>query len=328
MPRYDIDPNLVQTFSDAVAQSETILIGTHLNPDGDALGSALGLALFLESLGKTVEVICHHPAPKNLRFLPTVNRVTQTPSRESFDLGIIVDLDTFERLGTTAPYFQSLSKLVVIDHHVPIEAPGDIRIVETSAAATSLILTLLVEAMQGQFTPDIATCFYTGISTDTGSFRFRNTSADALRAASLLLEHGANVILVSEEVFQSRRLSSARLLGHALETMKLDLDDRLAWGCLSHRDFEWAKASDEDTEGFVNELLSIETVQIAALLREAKPGKIRVSIRSRSTYDVAEVARAFGGGGHKNAAGCNFETSLEEAEELLVEEMRRCLESS
>jgi bifunctional oligoribonuclease and PAP phosphatase NrnA len=328
MPRFLIDPQLVAAFREAVASAETILIGTHLNPDGDALGSALGLALYLESLGKKVEVICHHSAPKNLKFLPTVQRVTQTPVNQHFDLGIIVDLDTFERLGSTAEFFQSLPKLIVIDHHVPMEAPGDIRIVETSAAATSLILTVLLESLEAHFSSDMATCFYTGISTDTGSFRFRNTSSDALRAASLLVEFGANVILVSEEVFQSKRLSSARLLGHALETMKLDVDDQLAWSCLSYRDFQWAKATDEDTEGFVNELLSIETVQIAAILREAKPGKIRASIRSRGAYDVAKVANAFGGGGHKNAAGCNFETSLEDAEHLLVEEMRRCLESS
>ncbi|MEI8282243.1 MAG: DHHA1 domain-containing protein, partial [Armatimonadota bacterium] len=169
---------------------------------------------------------------------------------------------------------------------------------------------------------------YTGIATDTGSFRFRNTSSSALSAAAVLLEKGANLELVSEEIFQNRQLSSARLLGHALETMKLDMDDRLAWGVLSNRDFEWAHATDEDTEGFVNELLSIETVQIAALLREAKPGKIRCSLRSRRGFDVAEVAREFGGGGHKNAAGCNFEGSLADAEHQLVEGMRKCLASS
>ena len=323
-----IDIKLLRAFEAEIGRASKILIGTHLNPDGDALGSALGLALYLESLGKTVEVLCHHPAPKNLRFLPTVDRVHQTPQLTDHDLGIIVDLESFERLGSTAPYFETMSRLVVIDHHVPHEEPGDLRLIDNTSAATALILTRLFETLNAEITADMATCLYTGIATDTGSFRFRNTSSDALSAAALLLEKGANLELVSEEIFQNRQLSSARLLGHALETMKLDVDDRLAWGCLSFRDFEWAKATDEDTEGFVNELLSIETVQIAALLREAVPGKIRCSLRSRRGFDVATVAREFGGGGHKNAAGCNFEGSLDDAEHQLIEGMRKCLASS
>ena len=323
-----IDTTLLKAFETEINRASKILIGTHLNPDGDALGSALGLALYLESIGKKVEILCHHDAPKNLRFLPTVSRVRQVPLHTDHDLGIIVDLESFERLGTTAEYFQAMKRLVVIDHHVPHESPGDLRIVDIGSAATALILTRLFEALGATITSDMATCLYTGISTDTGSFRFRNTSSDALSAAAILLEHGANLELVSEEIFQNRQLSSARLLGHALETMKLDVDDKLAWGCLSYRDFEWAKATDEDTEGFVNELLSIDTVQIAALLREAKPGKIRCSLRSRPGFDVAEVAREFGGGGHKNAAGCNFEGSLADAEHQLVEGMRKCLASS
>jgi bifunctional oligoribonuclease and PAP phosphatase NrnA len=325
--RVQIEPQLLSAFRSEVEQARSIRIGTHLNPDGDALGSALGLAFYLESLGKTVEVLCHHPAPRNLKWLPQVDRVLQEPTREA-DLGIIVDLDSIERLGNTGGYFENLPRLVVIDHHVPHEAPGDVRIIDTGAAATALILTRLVEQLGGKITKDMATCFYTGIVTDTGSFRFRNTSPDALAASATLLENGADLETVSQQVFQSKQLSSARLLGHALETMKLDMDERLAWTCLSYRDFEWAKATDEDTEGFVNELLSIETVQIAALLREPKPGKIRCSIRSRATFDVAAVAREFGGGGHKNAAGCTFETTLTAAEDQLVEVMRRCLESS
>ena len=323
-----IDITLLRAFEAEIGRASKILIGTHLNPDGDALGSALGLALYLESIGKTVEVLCHHPAPKNLRFLPTVERVRQTPELTGHDLGIIVDLESFERLGSTAPYFEAMVRLVVIDHHVPHEEPGDLRLIDNTSAATALILTRVFETLNAEISSDMATCLYTGIATDTGSFRFRNTSSDALSAAALLLEKGANLELVSEEIFQNRQLSSARLLGHALETMKLDVDDRLAWGCLSYRDFEWAKATDEDTEGFVNELLSIETVQIAALLREAVPGKIRCSLRSRRGFDVASVAREFGGGGHKNAAGCNFVGSLDDAEHQLIEGMRKCLASS
>lgn len=315
-------------FLDLIDSAKSILIGTHLNPDGDALGSALAMSHFLTDRGILNEVVCHHPAPRNLRFLPEVDHVHQVPTRQNHDLGIVLDLDTLERLGSTAPFFEALPKLVVIDHHVPHEAPGDLRIVDTSAPATAVILARLLRSINADVSPEIATCLLTGIVTDTGSFKFRNTTPEALSLAAVLLECGADLNQISEKVFQLKPLSSARMLGHTLETMRLTEDDQIAWGVLELKDFEWAGGADEDTEGFVNELLFIDSVQIAAMLRESKPGRIRCSIRSRGDYDVAAVARHFGGGGHRNAAGCTFEGSVEDAESQLVERLKACLASS
>lgn len=305
-----------------------MLIGSHLSPDGDALGSALALSLALDGMGVQNEVLCHHEPPANLRFLPGVARVRQRPKQDKHDLGVILDLDSTERLGDTGPYFERCPRLVVIDHHVPHEAPGDLRIVDTQAAATAMILARLFFELEVKITPDIATCLLTGIVTDTGSFRFRNTSPESLHISALLLERGGNINLVSEEIFQRKPLSSARLLGSLLEDFILECDGRLCWGALRLQDFEAAQATDEDTEGFVNELLSIETVQIAAIFREPKPHKIRVSLRSRGDYDVASVAREFGGGGHRNAAGCSFDLYLDEVVHMLIPRLRKCLESS
>jgi phosphoesterase RecJ-like protein len=322
-----ISPDLSEQFRAELKNASSVLIGSHINPDGDALGSALALSHYLDSLGIDNEVLSHHAAPRNLQFLPGVKRVRQAPKEEKHDLGIMVDLDSLERLGSTEPYFAQCNRLIVIDHHVPHEAPGDVRIIDTSAPATAVILTRLLVAMNADITPDMATCLLTGVVTDTGSFRFRNTTPEALSVSAMLLERGGNLTQVSEEIFQSRPLAASRLLGHTLDSMKMACDDRLAWATLSLKDFEFAKASDEDTEGFVNEMLFITSVQIAAILREPKPGRIRCSLRSRGSYDVAEVARDFGGGGHKNAAGCTFDLSLEEAEELVVERLKRCLAS-
>ena len=305
--------------------SKGVLIGTHLNPDGDALGSALGFSLWLDGLGVPNEVLCHHEAPRNLRFLPGVDAVRQEPTIEA-DYGVVLDLDALDRLGSTAPYFEALP-FALIDHHIPHNAPGELRIVDTDAAATALIVARLLDGSGEPISADMATCLYTGIVTDTGSFRFRNTSAEALSVAAMLLEHGADFVTVSEHVFQSRRLASARLLGRTLAGMRLDRNDRLAWGKIGAGDFAWAGASDDDTEGFVNELLAIDTVQVAALLREVKPNTVRCSARSRGVVDVADALRAFGGGGHRNAAGCTFETSLGEAESLLVARLRECLDA-
>jgi len=232
-----------------------------------------------------------------------------------------------DRLGRTEKYFGTCKRLLVIDHHIPHDAPGDLRIVDTEAPATAVILTKLLMEIGAKITGPMATCLLTGIVTDTGSFRFRNTTPDALSVSAYLLEQGGDLNQISEEVFQSKPLSSAKLLGHALETMKLACDNRLAWSSISNEDFQRTGALDEDTEGFVNEILFITSVQIAVLLREPKPGKVRVSIRSRGDIDIAEVARDFGGGGHKNAAGCVFELPLQEVEERLVRRLKVCLES-
>lgn len=323
-----IAPDLTARFKHELEAASSVLIGTHLNPDGDALGCALAMSHYLDGLKIQNEVICHHLAPKNLLFLPGVNRVRNEPSQEKFDLGIVLDLDSMERLGNTERYFVGCSRIIVIDHHVPHEAPGNLRIVDTDSPATAVILTRLLLDLDATITPEIATCLLTGIVTDTGSFRFRNTTAEALSLSAGLLEHGGDIGTVAEEIFQRKSLASARLLGLTLANMNLDSDDRIAWSAITFPSFEMTGARDEDTEGFVNELLSIETVQISALLREAKRGRTRCSLRSRGGHDVAAVARVFGGGGHRNAAGCTFDCTPEEAVDLLIPEMRQCLASS
>lgn len=319
--------NLAASFLEEIKKASLVVIGSHLNPDGDALGSALAVSHYLDTLGIENEVLSHHKAPKNLEFLPGVNRIRQVPKYEKHDLAIVVDLDSLERLGSVEHYFTECPRMILVDHHVPHKKPGDLRIVDPTAPATSLILTRLFMELGAKFTPEMANCLLTGIVTDTGSFRFRNTTAEALSLSATLLECGADINLVSEEIFQSIPLSAARLYGIVLERMELACNDRLAWSGIMLDDFASTGSSDEDTEGFANDLLSIQTVQIAALFRETKPGKIRLSLRSRRGFDVAEVARSFGGGGHKNAAGCTFDMQLDEAIEMVVEKLKACLVS-
>ncbi len=323
-----IPENLVREFDRLVQDSRTALIGTHLNPDGDALGSALAVAFYLESRGLECELVCHHAAPENLRFLPGSERFSTEVSRGSFDFGVILDLDSTDRLGSVANHFEACSRVVVIDHHKPHHEPGDLRIIDESAPATAVILTRLMTQLGAQLNADIAVSLLTGIVTDTGSFRFRNTTPEALAMAALLIESGADINLVSEEVYNRKSLSSLRLLGRILENMRLESGGRIAWATVSFDDFEQNGASDEDTEGFVNELLAVRTVQIAALFREPRRGRVRVSLRSRGDFDVAAVAQEFGGGGHRNAAGISFERDLSQGAADVVERLKSCWESS
>ena len=320
--------NLSRQFIEEVRRAKSVVIGSHLNPDGDALGSALAVSHYLDSLGIQNEVLCHHAPPKNLIFLPGSEKVRQEPLNAPHDLAIVLDLDSLDRLGSTRPYFEAAPTMIVVDHHVPHNSPGNLRIVDTSAPATALILTRLLIAADAKISPEIATCLLTGIVTDTGSFRFRNTTPESLSLSAVLLEDGADINLVSEEIYQRIPLSAARLHGLVLSGMELACEGQICWSALRLDDFLETGASDEDTEGFANDLLSVNTVEIAAFFRETKRDVIRVSLRSRGDYDVSAVAREFNGGGHRNAAGCTFEEPLSGAVSRVVERLKLCLESS
>lgn len=322
-----IPKEMVEGFLERLRAAHSVLIGTHLNPDGDAIGCALALSHFLDSIGVHNEVLCNNAAPRNLQFLPGADRIRSEPSGVQFDLAIVVDLDALHRLGRVREYFEGFSPLIVIDHHIPHEAPGDLRIVDVKAPATALILMKLLKAAGAMLTPDIALCLLTGIVTDTGSFRFKNTTSESLSASAELLEDGADIVLIGEHVYQTRPLEAVRLLGRALDHLNLAADNRIAWSTISSKDFSETGGTEEDAEGLANEMLSIDTVQIAMMIREPKPGKIRCSLRSRGDWDVSAIAREFGGGGHRNAAGCNFETNVGDAAEKLVAAAVRCLGS-
>ncbi len=328
MPTTALDPQEIEAFFESIGSARRAIIGTHLNPDGDALGSALAMSHLLDALEVEHEVVLHNGPPNNLKFLPGVDRVRHEAGLKDHDLAIVLDLDSLDRLGRVRPVFERAPKLILIDHHVPHHEPGDIRLVDATSPATALILARVFFEGRVNITPAIATCLLTGIVTDTGSFRFRNTTAESLAAASRLLELGGDICLVSEEVYQKRPVAAAKLLGHALDNLKFTDDNRICWAVLRHEDFEKFHAIEEHTEGIVSELMSIDTVQIAALVREPTFGRVRASLRSREAIDVAEAAREFGGGGHRNAAGCTFEEPIESAEARLVERLRQCLASS
>jgi phosphoesterase RecJ-like protein len=296
-----------------------VLIGTHVNPDGDAIGSALGLSHILTSLEVEHEVLCQHVVPRNLSFLPGASKVKQEPKKGDLDLVIIVDLEALDRLGNSLrPHFEAARRMIVIDHHVPHEKPGDLRIIDTASPATAAILCDLFFDSSVSVSSSAAECLLTGIVTDTGGFRYPNSTPHSMMLAGRLLELGASLPRVCEEVYMRRPEASLRILGQAIAKMKISRGGKLAWVCLSASEMEAAGAAEEHTEGIVNELLSIDTVEVAAFLREGKHGKVKGSLRSRGPHDVASIAQSFGGGGHRNAAGLNLEGSMDEVEMIVI----------
>ena len=304
----------------AIHQSQTIVLACHVNPDGDALGSLLGLALALLPLGKSVTCLSEDGVPDILRFLPHADLIQKATDQPEFDLALVVDSGDLPRVGASIqPVIGRASQVVDIDHHVSTGAFGDIRVLDAHAASTAEIVYALLQTLQAPITPEIATCLFTGIITDTGSFRFQNVTPNTLHVAAALLEAGAPPAFISEHVFENRTFAATRLLGHALSSLKQTPDGRIVWASITAADFAALGATDQDTEGIVSYVRGVRGAEVGILFREMAGGGIRVSLRSRESVNVAVVAEKFGGGGHRMASGCTVELPLPAAEHAVID---------
>ena len=293
-------------------------VACHENPDGDALGSVLGLSLGLLQLGKRVQALSADPVPRMYEFLPSSQLITTAVPEGPIEIGIALDCDGSGRMRTMEKTICAAEIVIDIDHHASKHVFGDLVFVDPSAAATSAIVLGLLRDLQVQITADIATCLYCGLGTDTGLFRFQNTSAEALRAAADLVEAGADPAAVAQKAYVGKPRSSLALLGRALADLRCHADGAIAVATLSLDDFRAAGALPEETEGIVDHLKTCEGVRVAVLLREEPSGEVRCSLRATDGTDVAVIAVEQGGGGHRAAAGCSLGMSLSQAEALLV----------
>ncbi len=280
------------------------VVSTHVRPEGDALGSQLALAALLGAGGKTVSLVNRDPVPETFRFLPGWDRI-EVSDRISgpFDFWVIVDCPGPERTGLSWEGDVS-DRVVVIDHHPREEKePGGRIWSDPGAAAAGLMIARLARAMGAEIDSQTATLLYAAIMTDTGSFRYLNTSPEALAEASLLVAAGAEPWGVAQALFENDSAARLRLLAGALGTLSLGADGTVAWVDVSKKVLDAAGAGPADSEGFANYPRSIRGVEVGISFEEIGPDSVRVSLRSRGRVNVAEVAAAFGGGGHAAAAG-------------------------
>jgi len=307
-------------------QARRVVLATHVNPDGDTLGSALALAHALRASGSEAVVLSQDGVPDIYTWLPGAGTVlTQTESRD-FDLGVVCDTGTLARVGSRVrPAIEAARRSLCVDHHVAEGDFGDIRLVDSTSASTGEIVWHLLRSMGAHLDRAIADCLLCAIVTDTGSFKYPNTTPATLRIAADLVERGADPAAINELVFENRSLASLKLLGRALDSLQVSHDGQIAWAHVRARDYEELGASDEETEGIVGHVRAVRGARVGLLFREIPGRKIRVSLRSREGYDVNAVAQKFGGGGHRLAAGCSLDPPLEEAERLLLAEAARHL---
>ncbi len=311
--------NAEAQIADLMRNHHRFLICSHMNPDGDALGSSLGLALYLEGEGKEAVVFNQDPVPGLYEFLPSAERIRQSlDEREKFDATFLLDCATSRRVGKGLEGFHGRGVVVVIDHHPPVEVEEGIRWIRTDAAATAELLFGVMETYGVKPSPDVATNLYAALMTDTGSFRFSNTTARSLTVAAGLLEAGADHGLLIDRLYESYPAERFRLLALALETLGFFSQGRVAVMHVTREMFAAVSAPDELTDGFVDIPRSVRGVDVAVLIREVAGGEHRVNLRSRGRVDVARVATRFGGGGHSNAAGCTVKGDGDKVRESVL----------
>src|SRR5687767_12376901 len=291
-------------------------ITSHIRPDGDSLGSSLGLYWLLRALDKEVEVIMRDAVPHAYQKLPGTEAVRVTPRVDRpYDAVFVIECSDITRPGL----IDLERQLVVnIDHHSTTALFGDINWIDSTASAVGEMIYNLCKALGVRVTREIAECVYTALITDTGSFHYSNTSERTFKVASELVRAGVKPAKVSQAVFANYPWSKIELLGEVLATVKRDESGRVACMRQSLEMQRQAAASDEDADGFVNYPLTVGDVDAVALLKECEPGVYRTSLRSKGDVNVAKVAEKFGGGGHRNAAGCTLKGSWEEAETTIV----------
>ncbi len=303
----------------ALLEYESFVICGHVSPDGDCLGSQLALAHALRSLGKRATCVLakDEAYDRSLAFLPGIGDMVPACSYEaSFDVFVAVDVPTLDRMGDAARLHAAAALTVTIDHHAAPAAVSDLNYVDPDAAATTMIVWELARLMGAASDPELAICAYTGLVTDTGRFQYQNTTACALSAAAQMVAAGADAAYVSRQVYQSRSLASVLLEERAIGRMRLSHGGKVALSWLVRGDFAACGAVKADAEPLIDVLRSLSGVCVACMLRE-QDGAVRGSLRAKDETDVAALARAFGGGGHKAAAGFTVEGSLEHAIELV-----------
>jgi bifunctional oligoribonuclease and PAP phosphatase NrnA len=304
-----------------IEQHNDFVLTSHARPDGDAVGSILACYQILKSLGKNADAVLSDGVPMLYRPLPFADRVVKTSRvNGNYQAAIILECDSLQRTRV-----QGLERhfLINIDHHVSGRPFAHVNWIDPTACATAEMIYQLACASGVKITPEIATCLYTAVFTDTGSFCFAGTSERTFALAQELVRAGANPSRIAQSVYFSSPVSKMRLLGAALTS--LQREGRLAWMWVSRQDMERCQAVEEDCEGLVNYALSIAGVEVAAFFRELPEGRYRVSLRSKGAVNVSVIAARFNGGGHECASGCSVEGPLHRATEIVLGELRAAL---
>ena len=307
-------------------KSNQVLLVSHINPDGDAIGAMLGLGLALETMKKKVQLYNQSAMPAVYQFLPSIHRIKQDPGDiETYDTAVILDCSDLQRIGEHAEAVSRIPRVINIDHHITNTRFGNFQFIDANASSTAEIVYHLIKKLDLPITMAIAYAIYTGIMADTGSFRFSNTTEESFRICHEMVAAGANPHTVAHHVYETISLNRIKLLTMLFDTIELSDDGTFSTMTLTQNMLNASGTEIADVNGLINYAKRIESVKVAALLYERRNGKkagqaeshFHVSLRSDGSVNVSNIAAVFGGGGHISAAGFDVYTTLPELKKKL-----------
>ena len=315
----------VAAIRDAILRRQRFVITSHARPDGDAIGSQMAMAYALRALGKDVHLVGADPAPPQFQTFPGVLDIQVSPAVDGqFDAAIVMECGDLSRTGV-----QGFDKYFVIniDHHPGNKSYGAINWFDPGAAACSEMVIDVIDALGVALTPEIATHIYIAILTDTGGFHFSHITPRTFEICRRCTEAGAKPEAIARAVYDSNTMGRLRLMGAVLHSLEFEGGGRAAVAALTLKLLEETGATHEDADGLINIPLTVKDIQAVAFFKEIAPNDFRISLRSKGDVDVNRVANAFGGGGHKNAAGCTLNGPLPDVRARLLAELRQVLKA-
>lgn len=322
-------PKIIDRILDAIRASSTICIVGHVRPDGDCVGSQLGLGMALLADGKEVTCWNEDKVPQKYEFLDPGKLLARPISGKEFDCVIATDAASFERLGNVGPCIANRKIFINIDHHESNTRYADLNWVSAHEPSTGELIFRMMKVAKWPITRQIADCLFTAVSTDTGSFQYPSTRPGTYHVAAELVRKGANLARICDEVYQSYPLSRARLLKHVYSTFKLTHQNQIAYFWLRKRDFARTGADGCDSEGLIDHIRAIAPVEVACVFEEMEPELTRVSLRSKTKrVNVNEIAAQFGGGGHPAAAGARIAGSPLSVQRRVTAAIKKALNST
>lgn len=308
--------------------NDQFLVVSHVNPDGDAASSTFAMGWILSKLGKQFVLVNEGAIPPKFHYMWGHDQIINLQEKQvnrKFDYVITVDCADYSRLGSAQGLVSEQANILNIDHHATNDFFGTVHLIKDDAAATAEIIFDLFEQLQLEWSTELAVHIYTGLLTDTGGFRYSNTSAKVMGISSKLLQYGVNAHQLAENLLEKVSYSHILLLKKALSTLAFEQDRKICWLTVSKDEIEETQAHNEDFEGIVNYPLNIEGVEVGLLFKETRDGMVKVSFRSAGKVDVAQIAKSLGGGGHVRAAGATMNGPLQEAAGIVVNMIKKAL---
>lgn len=323
--------NELEKVLDLIRESKKILITSHQNPDGDALGSMLGLGLGLEKIGKNVKLYSKDGVPEILEFLPHSDKIVSSINEIEgpFDIAFAVDCTGTNRAGKEFEEYarsDNCKKVVIIDHHETSDSSADLHLLDQTASSTGMMIYTVLKALDIEMDEPISQNIYTTIVSDTGSFSYSNTNSDTLKVAAELVQGGADPSQISQALYENEPLRKIELLKLVIPTLDITENKNIASIFVDKDMFQKTGTTREDTEGMVNIPRSIKGVEVAILFRQEGDSEWKMSLRSKGNLNVAKIAESFGGGGHARAAGCSVQGNILDVKNKVISTIEEALE--